>query len=269
MCGTAAAEGWPALFCRCPVCLEARKLGGKNVRTRAAYALGDRIRIDMGPDTMAHSIRYNLALENLQHLLVTHSHQDHWLPSELYYRKPGFSLVPEDAVLTVHGNEHVVGSLRERLGDELGRYRLALNPIKLWEWIDLGDGVSAVPIEADHAQQETAVNYVIRANGKTLLQGNDTGWYPEQTWEFLSQLRLDVVLLDCTNGKIDAGRGHMGCSWVVRARDRLAEAGALAENCRFVATHFSHNGGWLHEELEEYFGPHGIEVAYDGMAIEL
>jgi len=28
--GTAAAEGWPALFCRCPACQRARKLGGKN-----------------------------------------------------------------------------------------------------------------------------------------------------------------------------------------------------------------------------------------------
>jgi len=218
---------------------------------------------------MAHSIQYSLPLEKLQHLLVTHSHQDHWLPSELYYRRPGFSEVPEDAVLTIHGNEHVVESLRERLGDELGRYRLALNPIRLWERIDLGDGVSAVPIQANHAQQETAVNYVIWANGKTLLQGNDTGWYPDETWRFLSSLRLDVVLLDCTNGKIDSCQGHMGCSWVVRARDRLGEAGALVDGCRFIATHFSHNGGWLHEQLEEYLVPRGIEVAYDGMTIEL
>ena len=27
----AAAEGWPALFCHCDVCREARRLGGKDV----------------------------------------------------------------------------------------------------------------------------------------------------------------------------------------------------------------------------------------------
>ncbi len=32
--GTAAAEGWPAVFCNCPCCRQARVLGGKDIRTR-------------------------------------------------------------------------------------------------------------------------------------------------------------------------------------------------------------------------------------------
>ena len=40
-CGTAAAEGWPALFCVCNACSQAREIGGKEVRSRAAYMLGD------------------------------------------------------------------------------------------------------------------------------------------------------------------------------------------------------------------------------------
>lgn len=32
--GTAAAEGWPALFCDCEICRKARKTGGKELRTR-------------------------------------------------------------------------------------------------------------------------------------------------------------------------------------------------------------------------------------------
>ena len=27
--GTAAAEGWPALFCNCSACIKAKELGGK------------------------------------------------------------------------------------------------------------------------------------------------------------------------------------------------------------------------------------------------
>lgn len=33
--GTAAAEGFPAMFCNCEYCREAKKLGGKNIRTRS------------------------------------------------------------------------------------------------------------------------------------------------------------------------------------------------------------------------------------------
>ena len=33
--GTAAGEAWPGVFCQCHVCQEARRLGGKNIRTRS------------------------------------------------------------------------------------------------------------------------------------------------------------------------------------------------------------------------------------------
>ena len=39
--GTAAAEGWPAVFCKCDSCMKARKLGGKNIRTRSSCIIDD------------------------------------------------------------------------------------------------------------------------------------------------------------------------------------------------------------------------------------
>ena len=39
--GTAAAEGWPAVFCRCKYCLEAQRLGGKNIRTRSQAIINE------------------------------------------------------------------------------------------------------------------------------------------------------------------------------------------------------------------------------------
>jgi len=38
--GTAAAEGWPALFCNCDNCEKARKAGGKNIRIRTQVKPG-------------------------------------------------------------------------------------------------------------------------------------------------------------------------------------------------------------------------------------
>ena len=49
--GTAAAEGWPALFCSCPICTHAREHGGKNLRTRTQAILDDDLLIDFPPDT--------------------------------------------------------------------------------------------------------------------------------------------------------------------------------------------------------------------------
>ena len=44
--GTAAAEGIPAIFCDCKTCQKARKLGGKEIRTRSQAIIDDRLLID-------------------------------------------------------------------------------------------------------------------------------------------------------------------------------------------------------------------------------
>ena len=54
--GTAASEGWPALFCNCEYCLKAKKLGGKNLRTRSQAIVNDDMLIDFPGDTFAHML---------------------------------------------------------------------------------------------------------------------------------------------------------------------------------------------------------------------
>lgn len=48
--GTAAAEGFPALFCQCDTCRRAAAKGGKNIRTRSSVLVNDTVLLDMGPD---------------------------------------------------------------------------------------------------------------------------------------------------------------------------------------------------------------------------
>lgn len=76
--GTAAAEGLPALFCDCETCRKARVAGGKEVRTRTQAVVDRRVLIDFPPDTYAHALSYSLKLGQIQHLLITHSHMDHF-----------------------------------------------------------------------------------------------------------------------------------------------------------------------------------------------
>lgn len=266
--GTAAAEGWPALWCTCEACAEARRLGGRNLRRRAAYQLGKRIRVDFGPDALWQMNEFGLDYAALEHLLITHSHGDHIDRREIMYRRPGFADLPDDNVLSIYGNERV----REYL--EGGRHsleeaRARFVTVEPFEPIDLGEGVTATPLLADHADDEVALNYLFERGERAVLQGNDTGWWPEQTWEFLAGKRLDTLIIECTYGPRKGGHHHLGAEDVLAVRARLLKLGTLSESSRVIATHFSHNGGWLHERLEEFFRPHGIESAFDGMQVEL
>lgn len=268
ICGTAAAEAWPALFCTCEACAAARAGGGRDLRTRTAYMVGERVRIDWGPDSHFHMQRDGLAYERLEHLLVTHSHWDHWVPEELVYRRRGFARVPEGSVLHVYGNAHVRARAETALASDWEAYALQFHDLEPWESVALGEGLSSTPVVAAHARGEACFNFLLERDGQRLMQGHDTGWWPEPTWEYLADRPLDVLLLDCTHGPRPASAGHLSAETVVAARDELANRGALAPGARVIATHFSHNGGWLHARLEEYFTPHGIEVAYDGMSLE-
>lgn len=265
-CGTAAAEGWPALFCTCEACRQARIRGGKEVRSRAAYMLGDRVRVDFGPDSNLHQQKYGLAYDKLEHLLVTHSHDDHWFPTDLGYRSVGFSVVP-DRPLHVWGNEKVEKKFTGVHGDDWSRFHLEFHRLTAFEAIDLGEGLTATPVLAAHDRTEECVNYRIELDGRAGLLGHDTGWYDEPTWEFLSDKPLDLLVLDCTHGTEEHERNHLGGVTLFKVRDEFAKRGALTPNALCIATHFSHNGGALHDTLEQFFLPEGFAVAYDGLRV--
>lgn len=81
--GTAAAEGWPAAFCNCDGCRAARRLGGRNIRTRSQALVDDALLLDFPCDAWLHALRQGLDFSAVRWLLVTHSHTDHFYPPSL------------------------------------------------------------------------------------------------------------------------------------------------------------------------------------------
>ena len=54
--GTIAAEGGPALFCNCQYCKEAKKRGGKDIRTRSQILVNEDLLVDFPADTYLHKL---------------------------------------------------------------------------------------------------------------------------------------------------------------------------------------------------------------------
>ncbi|MBQ1264363.1 MAG: hypothetical protein IIY04_02985, partial [Oscillospiraceae bacterium] len=89
--GTSAAEGFPALFCNCEYCQNARRLGGKNIRTRSQSLINEDLLIDLPADTYAHFLANDVQGHKIKYLLVTHSHPDHLYPMNLDLRQGAFA----------------------------------------------------------------------------------------------------------------------------------------------------------------------------------
>ncbi len=84
--GSAAAEGIPALFCRCPLCRRAQALGGRDLRARCGALVNGHILVDLPPDIYHAKLCYGLDLAAVDVLLNTHAHADHFAPAELAMR---------------------------------------------------------------------------------------------------------------------------------------------------------------------------------------
>ena len=270
--GTAAAEGWPGIFCHCVYCERAKQLGGKNIRTRSQALLDDTLLFELGPDTYLHMLRDGLDMPNIRNILITHTHQDHFYAEELLYRSGIFAHGPTEP-LTLYGNDTMVKRVETCLQDNFGDKKLTLGKVAVrelqpFEPIDIaGYRVSAIP--ADHDPHERCYIYLIEKDGQALLYGHDTGVFPEGVWDYLEGKRMTLVSLDCTTGRFDRDRNHMGVPNVIRVKERMIRMGCADSRTRFVATHFSHNGELMHEELAGALAPHGIDAAWDGMEVEV
>lgn len=257
--GTAAAEGWPAEFCACDTCIRARAAGGHNRRSRSSIQIDDIYKIDLPPDTFHHVISYDIDLSNLAHLFITHSHFDHFSVGELVFTRPPFAHNLRRPPIKIYGNETVTSAIISRFPE--GSHPFEVTTLEPFVPVTADDLVF-IPITAHHDSNQHCLNYVIESGSKRVLYASDTGEYEQSTIDFLRKLKFDLLISECTQGTLPMpAHSHMSFEAVLRLRDIIAPS-------RTVITHFSHNIGLLHDELEAIANPHEVEVAYDGIVLD-
>jgi phosphoribosyl 1,2-cyclic phosphate phosphodiesterase len=267
--GTAAAECWPSAWCTCTACTGARRHGGRDIRTRSGALLDGVVKVDFGPDTLMQMQQARRDLTTCTTLVFTHAHDDHFTPGELQYRGPGF--VPHMALptLDVYGNQEITGILSERYGSQLKSMHMELHePLRPLERVVTPDGTGILPLSAAH--DTGALLLRLTRQGRHIFYGHDSGIYPDETIQALAGTPLDLVLFDCTHGSEPSDyKGHLGIPSVLEMAERLRTVGAITAKTMLVATHFSHNGSLLYDDLIAQFAPHGIRVSYDGLILDI
>ena len=221
--GTAAAEGVPALFCHCDTCNYARLHKGKEIRTRCQAMIDDALLLDFGPDTYLHLLANDLDITELEHCLITHSHDDHFFAEQFYYRNPGYAVLKEGTKpLTVYGNAEVEKMLMEGESSIANSKNVKFQRMEPFCPQILGAyEVTAFPAVHGSAYP---LFYSIRKKGKTILYAHDTGIFLEETWDALKKYgtKFDLVSLDCTFSVQPWTEGeHMTLKSNAIVRDRL------------------------------------------------
>src|SRR5687768_1484591 len=192
--GTGAAEGIPAFYSSSRVSEYARKHGGKEVRTRCGAIVDGHIKIDLPPDTLMQMHRDDLDARDWSCLLFTHSHDDHFALEELQYGLYPFSEL-DHLAFPIYGNATICARIEERYpGWPMEAQRTSC--FQSFQHLNY----TITPVAANHMEDEDVQNHLIERDGKALMYATDTGIWHEETFDFLKMKRIDMLVIECTEG---------------------------------------------------------------------
>lgn len=280
--GTGAGEGYPGYWCECPHCTYARKHVGKNLRTNSCMAVDENLLIDIGPSSFDNAARFGVNLTQMKTLLITHPHDDHLYPQNLYWRYgdekilkkgyvaaisvggPRFTEIPE---LHVYGNKFTTELLNRTLRPDASR-KMVLHEIR--EGVEFeADGYRIMPVRGNHGPEGFAHSYVVQKEGRTFLYALDTGEYAQDQFELITHYQYDLVIMEGTLGLNEFRGQHLSITDNVTIREKLEKQGCLKPGCRIILTHMSPHWCPPHDWYESIVEAEGLELAYDGRQVEI
>ena len=257
------------MFSSCAACCEARRLKGKNIRTRFSCGIDDTILVDFPADTFAHSIWGGLDLTKVRTILFTHPYLDHLYAGDLVNTAAPMALRDQSEDISIYGPKEAIQAVWKVVEMEK-RGRMPVRAVALAPAQTVWAGEHRITaVQTHHDDAVDCFVYVIECGGKTLLYGNDSSFFPEETWDVLSKYRYDCVILDCTSvTESHVFSSHMGFEEVKAVKQRLLDSGCADEHTIFAVTHFAHPFAPLHDRITPIFAREGMIAAYDGLEIE-
>lgn len=282
--GTGATQGIPAAYCRCADCSGVRKRGGVEIKTRSSMRVGKHHQIDINAEYYTQMINCKTDMYDIEHILITHSHEDHLSfcgltdkqmstepngkPLEVYMSKPAYSLI-EKLLSQIDSEKSFMKWMKKKM-----------NIVQLSYFKEYQAGnMSFETVKGNHngfGENEFSINYLITTpEGKKMLYACDTGYYKEDTWEYLQDRYVDLLVLDCTfAGRKDRGEfpgEHLDLLSFIKTLERMADMGFINQKTEIYATHFNPHQGLTHYEIDDYLrkSSYRAVAAYDGLRMEL
>ena len=288
--GTGAAQGFPPVFGRSEFYNHIRESSREEIRSRTGFRIGNAHQIDISPDITWQLARHGLDLYDIEHLMITHTHGDHFAPLEVFdamIMTAEMSETVSDRPVKLYLSRSAAGWLK---GSYFPSQKNFLTPQvleKLESHIDIvaleyyqqyqAGTLSFETIKGFHqalGEDEFSINYLLSSGERNLLFACDTGFYSDETWEYLNGKTADVVVMEATFG-IMADRGNVGDTHLnfktFHAQlEKMTSIGFVDDDTGFFATHISCANGKSYEELQAALDGYGwgTVLARDGMIIQ-
>lgn len=247
--GSGTSMGVPMIACKCEVCQSSNP---KDKRMRSSVLLqinGKNIVVDAGPDFRMQML--NAAITHLDGILITHSHKDHVAGLDDVRAFNWINHTPVE----VFAEPNVIQSLRQEffyafeetklLGlPDISLNKIGTNSFKV-------DEISVTPIRLMHHKLP-----VLGFRVHDFAYLTDTNQIP--AYELHKLHGVKVLVIDGLRIK-----EHISHFNLAQALDVIE----MLKPQKAYITHISHQMG-LHNEVNKTL-PHGVELAFDGLVIDL
>ncbi len=280
--GTSASEGWPAFFCRCPICLEAQKRGGRDFRNRACAIVDDDLLLDISPDIYSARKQLNVDLTRVKNVLFTHSHKDHFNPELLRWYAPNFAAENDRTPIKLYGSEGVKAVFDKFNAIWRSHYSdgwFSFTALREFERTQINEKTFVTMFPAIHSIDDACI-YLIERDGRKLFYMHDSCMLKEEVLKALEGENIDCFSIDATRGVIrtpeNVNAHHMGFDAVLRMRKILIERNIGREDSMYIANHIcihsctDENGKmYFYEDMKKLLEGTGVKPSYDGMILEV
>ncbi|MEN6519901.1 MAG: MBL fold metallo-hydrolase [Armatimonadota bacterium] len=246
--GTGTSHGVPVIGCKCPVCTS-QDHRNRRTRTSALIAYrGKHIIIDTAPEFRLQCLANNV--DYLDGVLFTHAHADHIFGLD---DVRGFNRIQKKSV-PCYGSQDTLAAIRRAFAyifietqEGGGKPKIELNPVdRPFEF----EEIKITPIPVMHGEVPV---YGYRI-GK-LAYVTDCSCISDESKELLRG--LDLLILGVV--RRNPHETHLS----------LVEGVEIAKELAPGITRFVHMSHHLEHESTNNELPSGIELAYDGLSIEL
>lgn len=101
------------------------------------------------------------------------------------------------------------------------------------------------------------------------MYATDTPMITDIAVKELQGEKIDCVFLDESFGLQEYTFSHLNIKTFNEYITKLKQNDLLTKDCLVYATHITHDGNPVHEDLEELLSVYGYSPAYDGLEFEI
>jgi phosphoribosyl 1,2-cyclic phosphate phosphodiesterase len=133
-------------------------------------------------------------------------------------------------------------------------------------------GLTLTGLSANHDPVTAPQHLLFEKNGKKLFYGCDGAWMMTETFNFLRNKELDVMILDATVGDYEGDyrmAEHNSIPMIRLMIPSLKTGEIVTENTKIYLSHIAPRLHKPHAETAEIVKKDGLFVAYDGLSIEI